>query len=431
MPARRILIVAYTYPPMPSVGSNRWDAMARHLRALGYDVSVLSTASFGTLPDAEQERGVFRVADLTASPLVRKLFGRGPLPPPSHASAAEAAAVAPDDPLPAALQRVFVPDLYLATWVPQATVAARRLVRGRAIDCVITSSPYESVHLLGAAARRLGPAWVADFRDGWCFEPHRHPFPTAAQRAIDRQLEGHVARRADRVIAATRAIADDFRERLGVHAAYVPNGYDPLRHGNGLPEPPLDGVPQDAIVLVHTGKLAGIRGRDPRPLFAAMKQLAQDAPSLGERLCLVLAGRMDNEDLRLVSESGLGEQLISVGQCSHAESIALQRRADVLVLLTSIGVDVVTGKLCEYLSAGQPILALGHDTGAGEIVAETATGIAVPRDDVAAIADALRSLATSGREAYSPRGLDRYVYPGPARTVAGLVEDAIARRATT
>jgi glycosyltransferase involved in cell wall biosynthesis len=429
VPARRLLIVSYAYPPMPTVGSNRWDAMARHLRELGHHVTVVSTAAFGEIPDVSQERHVRRAPDLMASPLLRRIMRRGRLPAPSHASAAEIAATPPSTPLPAALHSVLVPDIYLATWVPRATIAARRVLREEPIDCVITSSPYESTHLVGFSVRRRGPAWLADFRDGWCLEPHRPPFPTALQRAIDRALEARVARAADMLTAATQGIASDFASRVGVRAAYVPNGYDPLRHDK-LPEFPLRGIPDDAIVIAHTGKLAGLRGRDPRPLFAAIRRLSAEDPRLGLRIRLVLAGRMDSEDARIVAECGLGEQLIEVGQCSHAESIALQRRADVLVLLTSIGRDVVTGKLCEYLSAERPILVLGDDTGAAEIVTETATGITVPRSDVGAVAAALRVLTGSDRGGvYAPRGVDRYVYPGPAEAMAELVEEAIVRRA--
>ncbi len=328
------------------------------------------------------------------------------------------------------LHGVLVPDIYLATWVPQATMLARRVAREEPIDCVVTSSPYELTHLAGLSVRRLGPAWLADFRDGWRLESHRPPFPTPPQDAIDRCLEGFVTREADLVMTATRGIANDFASRLGVRAAYVPNGYDPLRYDK-LPECSLTGIPDGAIVVAHTGKLAGLRGRDPRPLFAAIGKLSAEEPQLGSRIRLVLAGRMDSEDARILAESGLGEQLVEIGQCSHAESIALQRRADVLVLLTSIGKDVVTGKLCEYLSAGRPILVLGDNTGAAEIVTETGTGVAVPRNDVSAIAGALCILASADRgNTYAPRGVDRYLYPGPAEAVAELVEEAIVRRAS-
>lgn len=431
MPIRRLLVVSYAYPPMPSVGANRWDAMVRHLRELGHHVTVVSTSAFGELPDPAAEHHVRRASDLIAFPSLRRLLRRGALPPPSHAVAAESAAAAQSAPLPATLERIFVPDLYLATWVPQATALVRRIVRSEPVDCVITSSPYESTHLIGLLARRRGPAWIADFRDGWCFEPHRPPFPTRLQSSVDRRLEASVVRAADLVVAATQGIADDFESRFELDAACVPNGYDPLRYV-ALPPVKLPEMPSDAIVLAHTGKLSGIRGRDPRPLFAALRLIESEQPELAGRLRLVLAGHMDSEDARLVADSGLNGTVLPIGQLSHAESVSLQRHADILVLLTSVGSNVVTGKLCEYLSANRPVLVLGDEMEAGKIVRETSTGVAVPKDDERAIADAIGLLTQKQSSfSYSPHGIERYVYPGPAESVAALVEDAIGRRART
>src|SRR5947208_4709129 len=128
MPGRRILLVNYTYPPMPSVGANRWAAMVKYLKRLGHDVTVLTTSAFGTLED-DQASGVVRSPDLAATRWVRTVLRRPPLPEPGGP-------VVPDKPPPSILTRVLVPDAYLASWVPFAARLARRLVRQRQIDCL-------------------------------------------------------------------------------------------------------------------------------------------------------------------------------------------------------------------------------------------------------------------------------------------------------
>ena len=139
--------------------------MAKYLRLLGHDVTVLTTSAFGNLSD-DAESGVIRSPDLSASPRLRKLLRRPPLP-------AAGAAAAVDKPPSAAITRFVVPDTWLLTWVPGATRTARALIDDRRIDCVVTSSPYESTHLIGLALGRRRPAWIADFRDGWTFESWR------------------------------------------------------------------------------------------------------------------------------------------------------------------------------------------------------------------------------------------------------------------
>jgi glycosyltransferase involved in cell wall biosynthesis len=325
---------------------------------------------------------------------------------------------------------VIVPDGNLATWAPKALRAVRRLIAAHDFDCLVTTGPPHSTHLIGLALGRSRPAWIADFRDGWRYEPLRPPWPTGLQERLDEVLERRVATRAEGVIGVTRPIAEDLRERLGVDAAFVANGWDPdwadAAAATGLPS--LD---ERAFNIVHTGTLGAGGWRDPAPLFAALGRLAQDGGLNGRRPRLVLAGHLDAELQDLID--GLDENLVQhLGRLPREQALALQRRGDALLLLTSAHhVSHATGKLYEYLAAGRPIIALAKGNEAARIVEETATGITVAPDDVEAICAAIRS-GIDGRlaAAYQPRGLDSYVYPGPAEAVSELIEEAIARRAT-
>jgi glycosyltransferase involved in cell wall biosynthesis len=420
MPGRRILIITYPYPPMPSVGGNRWLAMAKYLRRRGHQVEILTTAAFGSLPTDEQD-GVHRSGDLIAARWLRMLMRRPALPEPGGAAI--------DKPPQALLTRLLVPDLHVATWVPWATITARRLLHERAYDCVITTSAYESTHLIGLCLGHRRPAWIADFRDGWTFHPWREPFPTALQRRLDARLERAVVQSADRTIVVERPVGEDFRSRLGVDAGYAPNGWDPdlAADADAAQAPILDG---HAVTLVHTGKLTGGWGRHPGALFEAMRRLRADDPDAAERLQLVLAGRLDLQEQRLIEQAELGPMIRHVGALTRAQSMALQRRADVLLLITSPTlVWELPGKVFEYFGARRPILALAQDNETARLIEETGTGWTVPPRDVDAIEATLRRLAREGAElSYDEARLAPYVYPAPAEVVEAEVERAIEAR---
>ena len=421
MPPRRILVVSYPYPPMPTVGGNRWLAMSKYLREMGHDVTVLTTSAFGSLPD-DAERQVVRSPDLIAAPWLRRLLRRPPLPTLEKP-------VPVDTPPPRVITSLAVPDPYVVTWVPGAIVAARRLLKRQCFDAIVTTSAYESAHLVPLALGRARPAWLADFRDGWTYHPWKPPYPTRMQGALDVSLERKVVRTAERVAAVELPVAEDFRTRLGVPAVHVPNGWDPALEAEleGVEAPPLD--PERAS-LVHTGKLSGSWGRHPGTLFEALARLQERSPQLGQRIELVLAGRLDSDEQQLIDGLELGDMVRHVGQLSRAESIVLQRRADGLLLLTSPSlVWELPGKFFEYLSAGRPILALAKGNEAARMVEETATGITVPPDDVDAVTEALERFATGAlADTHRPTGTERYIYPAPAADMEQQIEDAILAR---
>jgi glycosyltransferase involved in cell wall biosynthesis len=417
--ARRLLVISHCYPPMPSVGGNRWAAMVRHLRALGHETTVVTTAGFGDIPG---ETGVVRTNDVMASPAFRRVLRAPALP-------AVGAPGARQEPPSRFLKGLVVPDSQLASWAPGAYRAARERVRAGEVDCVITSSPPESSHLVALALGRDRPAWVADFRDGWTFEPWRPAPLTAVHKRLDAWLERQVVLRADAISVVANALVEDFRARFGVDATYLPGGWDPALE----PDPIRAAGPQvDAarLTLVYTGKLWGPPGRDPSALFEALRRLVAYEPAIRDRVQLVIAGPLDRDQTERLEGFGLGDVLRHLGHLPRADALALQRRADVLVLVTSGNRSNIPGKLWEYLAARRPILALADGNEAAWLVRETRTGLTVPPGDVDAIEAALHRVLNDDLDGiYAPRNVEAYAYPGPAREVSELIERAITRSA--
>jgi glycosyltransferase involved in cell wall biosynthesis len=419
MPARRLLVVTYFHPPDPT-GGHRWAAMGHWLRSLGHEVTTITASAWGTLDD-DLATDTHRTGDLVASSLLRRLLRR----PPFASSTGSRATVVES---PIALTRNVVPDIGLATWVPGALMATRRLVRERGIECVVTTSPMPSTHTIGLMLGRARPAWIADFRDGWRYEPLRPPWPTRAQDRLDGAIERRVVRSAEAVVGVTRPIAEDFSTRLGVATTHIPNGWDPRWDARASQASEVELEPS-TVSVVHTGKMSGDVGTDPTPLFAAMRWIELNRPDAAQRLRLVLAGQPDSR-LHELLEDADSTTVRYVGQLSRAGSIALQRSADALLLITpSLRPSVASGKLYEYLAAGKPIIALAKGSEAAQIIQATRTGVTVAHDDVEGIARSLLA-AVDGTlaETYAPRDRDRYVYPAPAEEMADLVERAIERR---
>lgn len=417
-PARRLLVVSYGHPPSPGVGGTRWLSMARHLRRLGHSVTIVASDAWGTLSE-EAELDVVRVRDPKSARKLRSLLRRGKLRQEGDRDLLER-------PPGRLLTGVLVPEMNVATWLPQAALAVRRLLARSAYDCIVTSSPPESSHLIGLLLGSERPAWVADFRDGWTFEPYRPGFPTGLQRRLDLSLERRVVRSAEVAVGATQPIADDLSRRFGAFAACVSNGWDPDSAPHSA-RPPAVRPGAGGVRLVYTGKLSGEWGRDPAALMHALR--AVSAETNEPQLRFLHAGRLSTEERALIDRTDAADVVENLGILDRAGALALQRSADALVLLTSRNSSEATGKVFEYLFSGRPIIALAERNEAARIVRETNTGITVPPDDVEAIAAALRRVVSGELMGeYAPRNLDQYEYPRLAEQMAELIEEAIRRR---
>jgi hypothetical protein len=389
--------------------------MAKYLRRLGHRVTVLTTSAYGST--AATDPDVARSADLR---LLSARLRRGRI----RTIYSDDTATVRRHPL----TYLTIPDRVVVSWVPFALGAALRLHAQRHFDAVVTTSPPQSAHFVGRALSAAGCGWVADLRDGWTFESVRPPFATAFQRRVDACLERRTLRAADVVTCVSKPVADDLRARLQLKATIVPNGFDPeLGQGasdvnGGAEQQPSS----DRVSIVYTGRFGG-PGRDPRPLVAALRELATTEPRIAERLELVIAGPLLAEERRELA--GLDPILVSVrGLLPTGKALALQRSADALLLLASpVRTQLANLKLFEYLGAERPILGIAEGTEAGRILERAGVEVACADDRDAIKATFRRTVA--GEVSTPDRAVAReYSYPAVAERMAAAIERAIAAR---
>ena len=203
----------------------------------------------------------------------------------------------------------------------------------------------------------------------------------------------------------------------------VPNGWDP----EAAPEPGAATglLDPERASIVYTGRF-GTPGRDPRPLVAALGELARSDPDAAAKLELVIAGPLTAEEAELFATDVTPARIVHAGSLDRPAALALQREADALLLIAQpIRSQLLNIKLFEYLAAERPLLALAAGTEAGRVV-EAVGGEAVRADDPEAIAGALARAAGGGLATPRAGALAEYTYPAPAERLAAAVELAIA-----
>lgn len=395
---KRLLVVAYFFPPIGGGGCQRTLKLVRYLAPLGWTSTVVTARDPDywildptLLEEVPETTEVIRARGLTSHRLVRLLAGGG--------VAVERRQGVRDPRSFRKLRRLqswlLIPDGYLA-WAREAERAAARRIEAGGVDVIWTTSSPESAHLAGKGLkRRFGLPWIADFRDPWVGRVTYDP-PTPWHDSRHRALEREVVETADRVTLVSEAMVALYRERYpGVpreRFVYVPNGADSddWRRADRLASTAasIDEADRDRgrFVLLHAGQLA--HRPTARTLLAAARRVIEADPSAAAAIRLRFLGGNEEllpEDFQDPALKGVVELAPSR---PHLEALAAMRRAEALVLLGHGGEAdslLYTGKIYEYLTSGRPVLGiLDPGPGADLIRASGAGPVCPARDEVAA-----------------------------------------------
>ena len=401
----KVLLVSFYFPPAGGGGVQRPLKLAQYLPALGIETHVLA-------PDDPQwihRDEALRVPTQAWVHRARYLGPVGRKPAEELHGKEGLARLATQTRLLG--RRALVPDENVS-WNLTAIPAAIRLVRKHEIDVVITTSPPNSIHLVGAAVKRAtGARWVADLRDSVVAHAHRRSESRAvrAKEKVDVGVAKLVARSADAVVCVSDFIADEVR-------TLEPRGRV-LTIANGSDFDDFDGLaytPGPRMRITHAGSFFG--KRDPRPFLQALHDSELD-------IVARFLGDFRSSDREWAEGLGLGDRLELIPYAPRATSLALQRDSDALLLLIpdagGRGKGVLSGKVFEYLAAERPILAaVPPDGAAAELIRETGAGIVAAPDDVDALARGTASSSTAASRTAGwptcscrPRGAS----PSPAR----------------
>jgi glycosyltransferase involved in cell wall biosynthesis len=376
----KVLLVTMYFPPAGGGGVQRPLKFATHLPALGIETHVLAPDDAKWIhsdpelaPPTQAWIHRARYLGPRARKLADDLHGQRGL----ERLSTQARSLS---------RRVLVPDENVA-WNLTAIPAAVRIARAEGIDVVITTSPPNSVHLIGAAVKRAtGARWVADLRDSVAAHPHRRVERAAvrAKEKVSASLARLVARQADVIVAASGAIAEEAQtlDPSGVVTTIL-NGADFDDFAG------LEYRPGNRFRITHTGSFFG--KRDPRPFLQAL------AESGLEDVVARFVGDFRLADREWAESLELGDRLELHPYVVRREALALQRDSEALLLLIpeagGRGQGVLSGKVFEYLAAERPILAAVPPEGAAaELIRDTGAGVVAAPDDVPALKAALADL---------------------------------------
>jgi glycosyltransferase involved in cell wall biosynthesis len=259
--------------------------------------------------------------------------------------------------------------------IPDAQVfwaqkASKRIAKDRQLDNydVLASfgQPWSS-HILGrAVAIHTGLPWLAHFSDPWADNPYNgNLLPKQLQTM--QNLERQTVVKANSLVFTNQATVNltmkKYEEKQQKKAVVIPHGFD----GRLINELSASNFQMQAnkLTLLHAGNIYGIRR--PHSLFEALRLLKKDA-EIYQDLELVLLGAIskDGHWKNLIQEMGISEVIRFEKRVSYMESLAIAKKADVLITLdaASNGASVfLPSKLVDYLGLDRVILGITPEQG--------------------------------------------------------------------
>ena len=335
---RRVLVIAYHYPPEPTSGALRMARLAKYLPEFGWDPVVLTRDA---VPVAGDEK-VVRI-------------GRGYTRPPAGVdNGFTVTRSALTSTLKARAREVlFFPDR-AAWWIPFALTGGLRAYQRWGFDAIVSSAMPASSLVAGAAlASMLRVPWIADYRDLWHGNPYVEEPHWRAKMLL--WLERNVLRKAARITTITEELARALFELHQRPVRAIPNAADDEEWSDVPFENP------ECFRIVHAGSLYD-GARNPERVFAQVAALRK-AGAL-HNTSLDFYGPNPGPLLETAQRHGLADWVHYHGIVDRTTAMRAERAAALLLIVQNADSRTASeygSKIFEYQSAGPRVLAVGPE----------------------------------------------------------------------
>lgn len=402
--SKKVLIVAYHFPPDAAVGAMRPQKFVKYLPEFGWQPYVL------TLNEKYMSQKDFlRLKDVKDVPVFKTIFFRTPSQwlaafKNSFFKRKTSASFAGDNQSVGQLKQwkissnpfkkfILEADLFpddKKGWILPAVVTGYFLIKKLKIGVIYATSPPYSCDIVGLIlAKMTGCRLVIDHRDPWAYcKPLQE---IGCLRALHYFAEKLVLQNASAIITTTERYAVDIVKnfpglRDNVHV--IPNGYDPddFDFNSKIRK-------EGKFIFTYVGTF--YLDRSPAGFLNALKQLIDEESEIINKIQVNLigsSGGFDGKTLEgLIAESQLQDVVNIIKTVSYEKSLQYVLHSNVLLLFAPNQPLQIPAKTFEYIAAKTPILAFTEEGATADIVSKYRAGIVVTQDDVGAIKNALKT----------------------------------------
>jgi len=355
----KIVIVAPSSPRWSTIGSVRWEKLAKYL-SKKHSVYFVTSC----FPDKQS----FRSFDLGQAHFVEiplKYFKRAPQLRTSNTPKVAKRKMLSN--LARKMKAEFRPFLELFLPVSPGGILfhdyeayineLNKIISNSERTILFTTyGPWFSLKLGALFKRQYGErvVWIADFRD----PSFNIPESIVSRLPVFKHATKKILTMVDGVLVVTKKMVKDYEEIVGSKVFFLPNGYDEKVFLESWVE-----SSSESLRIVYTGSFHP-RMVELTPFILGLLNLKEREKNVYSRLRFVYAGKDYNYVQQLFRKFSLVDILDNRGFIPRDEALRVQAEADILLLIAYTGNDsqegsaIRTGKVYEYLATGKPILAI-------------------------------------------------------------------------
>lgn len=367
---RRVLFVAYAFPPVGGVSVQRVTKFIKYLPDFGWTSSVLTVAN-PSVPLIDNTL----VDEIPADTLIRRArtlepgYGLKTAISTSHGLHRDAFGAkvlkGARDAVRKVVNHVMQPDFQIL-WRPYALREGLKLLREVNHDAILATGPPFSSLLLGMTlSKRSGVPLIVDFRDEWTMMTYwENKNFGQIEKFVQGRMQARVLKAAKLVICTTPSTADQLRSLVkaangDAEVDYIYNGFDAADYPQSLSadERTDYGNGVKLFRMSFTGTLWNVT--PITPIVESILELSRRAPAFAEKLELVIAGRRTNEqEAELDRLASTPVKLVRLPFVAHKEAIRLMCQSDALLLINADlpnAERLINAKSFEYIGTRKPI----------------------------------------------------------------------------
>jgi glycosyltransferase involved in cell wall biosynthesis len=387
MPSKKVLVIAYYFPPLGMGGVQRVAKFVKYLPQFGWQPVVLTVKDVEYLsydpslmkeiPGDVKIHPTGSIDPLRILFLIKKFIKRKKKRKSGSYTERKSKL----------LSWFLFPDSKIG-WLPWALAKGYFLCKREKIDFVFSTSPPPTAHLIGFFLKLFtGLNWIADFRDLWIgyqFEYH----PTFLHRGFKSKLQKMILTHADAVVTDNMQKVDWLKRKCKKikKLDIIEQGYD----AEDFKFPSYK--QSDVFKIAYLGTFSP--DCNPESFFSALSQLIKENLILKDKISMIHIGLSLGLDLdQLLEKYDLLEVIERKGYLNHREALKFLNQVDLLLLIISSLKQrelIASAKIFEYMAVRRPILAVVPPKGsAAQFVNRLNAGKVVSPDHIPEIKEAL------------------------------------------